>query len=144
MNYTLVILFSHDLRTVLLLRRNKAPYAGLLNGIGGKLQGIEMPYVGALRELEEETGITREHLDHFTHHVTMMYHKTNNSIAVFFARLAEDGPMFDKLHGKNTNEGTLLWCTVEYTQHAVSDLAGDGNVTYLVRDALAAFGSPLI
>jgi 8-oxo-dGTP diphosphatase len=43
---------------LLLLNRLKPPGMGRWNGVGGKVQPGEEPAVAALRELEEETGIS--------------------------------------------------------------------------------------
>ncbi|MNY85589.1 8-oxo-dGTP diphosphatase [compost metagenome] len=73
----LIYLFNHDLTQVLLMKRTKAPFLGLFNGIGGKLEEGETVLAAAYRELEEETGyvstqheslvqLTTRSDDHFT------------------------------------------------------------------------------
>jgi len=42
---------------ILLLNRNKKPWKGAWNGIGGKIQPGETPLEGMIREMIEETGI---------------------------------------------------------------------------------------
>ena len=55
LEYTLAFILRGD--NVLMLRRNKAPNAFLLNGVGGKIEPGETPYQGVLREIREEAGI---------------------------------------------------------------------------------------
>lgn len=54
-HYTLAFLIRKD--KVLLLNRNKSPWMGAWNGVGGKIHEGESPLVCILREIEEETGI---------------------------------------------------------------------------------------
>ena len=56
-HYTVCILFSEDIGQVLLVRKNKTTYKGILNGPGGAIEENEDPYDGALREIREETGL---------------------------------------------------------------------------------------
>lgn len=56
-SYVLGFAFQGD--DVLLIRKNKPDFmAGKLNGIGGKVDGLEKPIRAMLREFWEETGIT--------------------------------------------------------------------------------------
>lgn len=43
---------------VLLLRRRLPPNTGLWNGVGGKMEAGEDPYMACIREVAEETGLT--------------------------------------------------------------------------------------
>lgn len=52
-----MIVLRHD-RSFLLLKRNKAPHREKYVPVGGKLEPYEDPYSAALRELQEETGLT--------------------------------------------------------------------------------------
>lgn len=56
--YTLAFLKRKD--EILLLNRNKSPWMGSWNGVGGKLQEGETPLECILREIKEETGIDVE------------------------------------------------------------------------------------
>ncbi|MGN1119227.1 MAG: NUDIX hydrolase, partial [Oscillospiraceae bacterium] len=57
--YNLVVVFSPDGEEMLMCRRIKQPYLGLLNFVGGKIEPNESGEAAAYRELWEETGITR-------------------------------------------------------------------------------------
>lgn len=56
--YTICFLFNEDMSKVLLLNRNKKPWMGCWNGIGGKLEtGVDLtPLNGVIREIQEEAG----------------------------------------------------------------------------------------
>lgn len=54
----LIVVLDKENKHVLLCRRKKNPYRGLLNFVGGKLEEGEDSFTAAYRELKEETGIT--------------------------------------------------------------------------------------
>lgn len=41
----------------LVINRRKPPYIGLWNGLGGKIEPGETPVAGAIREVQEESGV---------------------------------------------------------------------------------------
>jgi 8-oxo-dGTP diphosphatase len=56
--YVIGFLFHPDRGTVALINKNKPEWqAGKLNGIGGKLEERETPYLAMVREFEEEAGV---------------------------------------------------------------------------------------
>ena len=56
--YNLIVVFDERREKVLLCRRRKEPYKGLLNFLGGKIEPGEEWLAAAYRELWEETGLT--------------------------------------------------------------------------------------
>lgn len=57
-SYTLGFIRCKDNNKILLLNRNKPPWMGLYNGIGGKIQPNETPLECMIREANEETGLS--------------------------------------------------------------------------------------
>lgn len=56
-NYVVGFMFSPDEQFVLLIRKNRPAWqAGLLNGIGGKIEDGETPRYAMVREFYEEAG----------------------------------------------------------------------------------------
>lgn len=61
MKYVLGFLFDLDDDSILLVRKNRPDWqAGLLNGIGGKIESGENPFDAMTREFVEETGIVQD------------------------------------------------------------------------------------
>ena len=58
--YNLIVVFSPLGDKMLMCRRIKDPYNGLLNFVGGKIENGESSEDAAYRELFEETAITRD------------------------------------------------------------------------------------
>lgn len=64
MKYVLGFLFDISDASVLLVRKNRPEWqAGLLNGIGGKIEEGEEPLAAMKREFFEETGIKDENIE---------------------------------------------------------------------------------
>lgn len=57
LKYTLGFIYCEETQQVLLLNRNKLPWMGKWNGVGGKLHPEETPYQCIVRETDEETGL---------------------------------------------------------------------------------------
>lgn len=55
--YTLGFIYCEETDQVLLLNRQKAPWMGRWNGVGGKLDPQESPMLCIVRETFEETGL---------------------------------------------------------------------------------------
>ena len=57
-----IVVFNKDKTAVLFCERQKDPYKGRLNFVGGKLDPGEDSETAAYRELQEETGIGRREI----------------------------------------------------------------------------------
>lgn len=58
-SYVLGFMFNHDATHVVLIKKNKPAFmAGLLNGVGGKIEIDETPCEAMRREFEEEAGFS--------------------------------------------------------------------------------------
>lgn len=106
------ICFIHHESQLLLLRRRYPPLAGLLNGVGGKLDPGEAPRACVLREVEEETGLRLTDL-RFGGIVTWEGHSYEGR-AGMYAYLAGLPPGIDPgtVCG-DIDEGTLSWHPIE-------------------------------
>lgn len=68
--YVLGFVFTNDGRRVVLIRKQKPiEQAGLLNGVGGKVEPGEKDEAAMIREFREEAGV--ELLDGWRHYATM-------------------------------------------------------------------------
>ena len=59
----LIVVFSPDREKMLMCRRIKEPYKGLINFVGGKIEPGESGFDADYRELYEETGISRRDIE---------------------------------------------------------------------------------
>lgn len=62
--YVVGLMFNEGMNCMALIRKNKPAWqAGLLNGIGGKIEEGELPIASMVREFKEETGDQTESKD---------------------------------------------------------------------------------
>ena len=74
-----VVGFMYDDNRVVLVRKNRPEWqAGLLNGVGGKIEEDESPYEAMTREFGEETGVLYYHWYH------LMTLKSGSTTIYFF------------------------------------------------------------
>ncbi len=69
---SVILLFNNDGTKLLLQKKDRTVYKGMLNGIGGKIEDSEMPVQGALREMAEEVSLHQEDMDRFEWIGTLM------------------------------------------------------------------------
>ena len=98
--YTLCFLYRDD--EILMLLRNKAPNAGLWNGVGGHIENGESPHAGCLREVQEETGYCLDKAKFCGVLTWHGYEVPAGGLYIFTAR----APQFEPIQ---TNEGKLAW-----------------------------------
>ena len=107
---------------VLLVRRNRAPSAGLWSLPGGKIEGGESPREAARRELKEETGLEAD-VEGVLDWVAVAASDQTYRLTVFYGRLAggalkpggdadtAEWVHLDEVEGRPMTEGTaeLIW-----------------------------------
>lgn len=91
MKANIIAVFDKEKEKVLVCRRRKNPYKGLLNFVGGKIEKEEDGLSAAYRELWEETGITDADIE-LTHLMDFNYLVFDNWLEVYFGRLNKDLP----------------------------------------------------
>ena len=89
MKANIIAVFDKEKEKVLVCRRRKNPYKGLLNFVGGKIEKEEDGLTAAYRELWEETGITDADIE-LTHLMDFNYLVFDNWLEVYFGRLNKD------------------------------------------------------
>ena len=121
----LVVVLDKENKSVLLCKRRKNPYKGLLNFVGGKLEPDEDSAAAAYRELREETGITDADIS-LTHLMDLTYFTWDLKLEVFFGWLNKSVSLKEEV-----NE--LLWVDKEQTYFDMSHFAGEGNMGHIME-----------
>ena len=101
-----VLVFNKEKDKILMCKREKNPYKGLYNLVGGKLEEGENELDGAYRELEEETGITSSDIS-LKHVMNFDYKLLDMELELFAGRLNKDKELIEevnKLYWIDANE----------------------------------------
>ena len=146
--YTVCFLFSPDMDEVLLQKKNRTDFAGLYNGVGGKLEPGEKPEQCAIREIKEETGIDKIlsltwlgtlSLPHNCDtHENSMNPEDPSCILYFYAGIIPDKSDINPPAGAEELMLVPLHAVFENNDRQdgtepVIPIAGDGDVEYFIR-----------
>lgn len=122
--YNLIVVFNEASDRVLMCRRKKEPYKGLLNFVGGKIERNEEGLAAAYRELEEETTITKDDII-LTHLMDFTYYLEDCYLEVYVGRLNRQVTVAG-------DENELCWALPEDNFYDKSRYAGGGNLGYIM------------
>ena len=126
--YNCIIVFNKTKDRALFCKRQKDPYKGLYNFVGGKVEPGEDSETAAYRELFEETGITRGQIRLY-HLMDIRYYHQGFDLQMYVGKLDEDVPLKEE-----TNP--LLWLplTEDFTDR--DRFAGEQNIAHIMNVAL--------
>lgn len=124
-NYNCIIIVNQEKDRILFCKRMNDPYEGLYNFVGGKIEEGEASLDAAYRELEEETGITKEDT---TLHPFMDYiwHQQQIRMEVYVGELNRDVNLRDEKH-------PLHWLDFKQNFFDMKVFAGEGNIGHMVE-----------
>lgn len=125
MKANIIAVFDKEKEKVLVCRRRKNPYKGLLNFVGGKIEKEEDGLTAAYRELWEETGITDADIE-LTHLMDFNYLVFDNWLEVYFGRL-------NKAFTVRGEENELLWIDISSDFFDMAQFAGRGNMGHIIE-----------
>ena len=123
--YNVIAVYSPDEKKLLMCRRAKNPYKGMLNFVGGKIEDGETDDAAAYRELREETGITDDAI-RLTHVMDFIYYQSDIMLMVYAGRLRHDVTLTEE-------ENSLLWVDRTEDFCDVNRFAGDCNIEHMLR-----------
>ncbi len=130
--YVLLLLFTKDFKKVLLIKRNKKPFAGLYNGVGGKIEDGETVIAATIRECKEETGITITNPKLL---VTSIYPISANSEEEKSLAVLYD--IVEKVPVEATYEGTFEWKDIDFVlDFHNKQIAGLANLAQYTKEIL--------
>ncbi len=123
--FNLIVVFNEDLTKTLFCIREKEPYKGLYNFVGGKVERNESNDDAAYRELYEETGISTKDikLDHF---MDLNYFKYENNLQVYYGILKHEVTLVEE-------KNKLEWVTINEELLDNSKFAGNYNIPHIIR-----------
>ncbi len=123
--YNVIAVFSFDRREMLMCRRVKDPYKGLLNMVGGKIEQGEEGYAAAYRELFEETGITQADI-RIVHLMDFTYPLCDEYVEVYAGGLKSEVTLREE-------KNPLLWISADSNFFDMTKYAGEGNIGHIME-----------
>lgn len=120
----LIIVVHPDQSKVLMCERQKKPYKGKLNFVGGKLELNEKPFDAAYRELEEETGITYQEI--ILNRLITFDYPEDVELQVYYGLLEKDRIL-------KPEKNPLKWIRMDDDFRNLNQFAGNGNIEYLMH-----------
>lgn len=123
--FNVIIIYNKNLDRILLCKRNKDPYRGLNNFVGGKIERGESSQSAAYRELIEETSISKSDIE-LTHLMDFIYHLDNTYIEVWVGGLNKEFEV-------KGDENQLFWSTLDHDFFNKDLYAGEGNIGHMLE-----------
>lgn len=122
-----ILVYNNTQDKILMCKREKEPYKGKLNLVGGKLEPNENELNAAYRELQEETGITRKDIN-LTHIMNFQYKISDLELEVFAGILNKNVDLIEEAN-------KLYWMDKEENFFDLDKFAGEGNIGHMLQQA---------
>lgn len=121
----IILVFNKEEEKVLMCKREKEPYKGMLNLVGGKVEENEEKMHAAYRELEEETGITSKDIN-LVHIMNFQYIISDIELEVFAGKLNKDIELVEEVN-------KLCWVDKNEDFFDMKKYAGEGNIGHILE-----------
>ena len=120
-----IIVYNKEENKILMCKREKEPYKGKFNLVGGKVEQDEDELHAAYRELREETGITNKDIT-LTHIMNFQYKMQDMELEVYAGKLNKNVDLIEELN-------KLYWIDKNENFFDLEKYAGEGNIGHMVR-----------
>jgi len=120
-----IIVYNKEESKILMCKREKNPYKGKYNLVGGKVEQGENEMHAAYRELQEETGITKENIQ-LAHLMNLQYKMSDIELEVYVGKLNKEVELQEEV-----NE--LLWISKKEDFFNMEKYAGEGNIGHMIQ-----------
>ena len=122
-----VLVYDKTQDKILMCKREKEPYKGKFNLVGGKVEENEDEMVAAYRELEEETGITKEDIK-LMHLMNFEYKIDDIQLEVYMGKLDKEVKLVEEVN-------KLYWIDKNEDFFDYEKFAGEGNIGHMLLHA---------
>jgi 8-oxo-dGTP diphosphatase len=123
--YNCIIILNKNKDRLLFCKRANDPYQGLFNFVGGKIEEGEPPLEAAYRELEEETGITREDTK-LLPFMDYVWYLQDIRMEVYVGVLKRQVCLRQEKH-------PLFWLDFSCNFFDMKTFAGEGNIGHMIE-----------
>lgn len=120
-----IIVYDKDERKILMCKREKEPYKGMFNLVGGKVEENEDELHAAYRELEEETGITSKDI-RLVNVMNFEYKMSDMELELYAGKLNKDVEVIEEVN-------KLYWLDKCEKFFDLEKFAGEGNIGHMLK-----------
>ena len=120
-----ILVYNKDENEILMCKREKEPYKGKFNLVGGKVEKNENELHAAYRELCEETGITSDDIV-LTHIMNFQYIMQDMELEVYAGKLDKDIELIEEVN-------KLYWINKNENFFDLEKYAGEGNIGHMLQ-----------
>ena len=120
-----ILVYNKDENEILMCKREKEPYKGKFNLVGGKVEKSENELHAAYRELCEETGITSDDIV-LTHIMNFQYIMQDMELEVYAGKLNKDIELIEEVN-------KLYWINKNENFFDLEKYAGEGNIGHMLQ-----------
>lgn len=122
-----ILVYNKEESKILMCKREKEPYKGKFNLVGGKVEKNEDELHAAYRELQEETGITHNDIT-LTHIMNFQYKMSDIELEVYTGKLNKDKTLVEEIN-------KLYWIDKNENFFDINKFAGEGNIGHMLQQA---------
>lgn len=123
--YNVILVYNNQEDKILMCKREKEPYKGKFNLVGGRVEQNEDELHAAYRELQEETGITNNDIK-LTHIMNFQYKMLDMELEVYTGKLNKDLNVVEELN-------RLYWIDKKENFFNIDKYAGEGNIGHMLQ-----------
>lgn len=121
----IILVFNREEDKILMCKRKKDPFKGKLNFVGGKVEPNEDELHAAYRELEEETGLTKDDIT-LTNLMNFEYKISGTELEAYAGKLNKDVRLKEELN-------SLYWISKDEDFNNLNKFAGEGNILHMLK-----------
>ena len=120
-----ILVYNKEEDKILMCKREKEPYKGKFNLVGGKVEQGEDELHAAYRELQEETGITKEDIK-LTNLMNFEYKMQDMELEVYVGKLDKEKKVVEEIN-------KLYWIDKQDNFLDVEKYAAEGSIGHMMR-----------
>lgn len=121
----LILVFNKEETKILMCKREKEPYKGQYNLVGGKVEKNEDELDAAYRELQEETGITNKDIS-LTNIMNFRYKVLDKELEIYMGKLNKDVELIEEIN-------RLYWIDKNSNFFDINKFAGEGIIGHIIE-----------
>ena len=125
--FNVILVYNKEQDKILMCKREKEPYMGKYNLVGGKVELGEDILSSAYRELQEETGITKNDIK-LVHLMKIEYKMDKFELEVFVGKLNKEIKLIEEVN-------KLYWIDKFENFFDYKKYAGEGNIGHMILHA---------